>query len=433
MNVWLVNPFDPLPGGLEPEGRYATLARMLLAAGHKVLWWTSSFSHRFHRFLDLPAARNACQEAGIEVRFLQVPPYRRNVSFRRVWNHCLLSRRFLSAARALGRRPDVVVASSPPPGLALAATRFAGHCGVPVVVDVQDLWPETFRRVAPAWAKPVFDLATWPAHRAARRAYQAADAIVGVADGYVQRAVELGGPKAVARTVPLGVDLAAFDAAAEAGACQRFTKPPAETWLVYAGSLTRSYDCLTILHAAEMLRDRNDLRFFLAGEGELRASIERIVVLRRLENVRLTGFLDPPACFHLLRQCDIGINSCLGESMILLPNKVFHFLSAGLAVLNAIPGQCSRIISQGRCGLDYRAGDACSCAAAILELVEDRCELESMRRAARKLAEEVYDRSKLYREYVDLIERCAGGGASASSLRQAAADGRSQQPGQPQR
>lgn len=412
MNVWLVNPFDPLPGGLEPEGRYATLARMLVATGHKVLWWTSSFSHRFHRFLDLPAARNACQEAGIEVRFLRVPPYRRNVSFRRLWNHCLLSTRFLREAGALGQRPDVVVASSPPPGLALAATRFAGDCGLPVVVDVQDIWPETFRRLIPRWLREMFELATWPTRRAAMRAYQAADRIVGVADGYVQRAVELGGTKAISQTIPLGVDLGGFDAAAAAGGSERFTKPLGDTWLVYAGGLTRSYDCLTILRAAEILRDRKDLRFLLAGRGELQAQAEGIVAAKRLENVTLTGFLDPPACSCLLRQCDIGINSCLGEAMILLPNKVFQYLAAGLAVLNAIPGQCSRIIRQGRCGLDYRPGDASSCAAAILELVEDGDELESMRRAARKLAEDVYDRSKLYRQYVELIEGLAAGGAT---------------------
>jgi len=407
VNVWLVNPFDPLPSGQEPPGRYATLARMLASAGHEVVWWTSSFSHRFHRFLDLPAAQAACRDAGIDVRFLHAPSYRRNVSLWRLWNHFLLGRRFKTEARTCQPHPDVIVASSPPPGLALAAAGIARKCGVRLVVDVQDLWPETFNRVAPPWAKPLLHMATWPVRRAARQAYQAADAIVGVADGYVQRAVELGGPKVWTRTIPLGVDLAAFDAAAEAGRCDRFGKPLGETWLVYAGSLTGSYDCLTILRAAEMLRDRRGLRFFLAGRGELEEQIRRIIADKRLENVTLTGFLAPPACLYLLRQCDIGINSCLEEAMILLPNKVFHYLAAGLAVLNAIPGQCSRIVGQGHCGLDYRPGDAATCAAAIVELIEDSDELEAMRRAARKLAQDTYDRSRLYRPYVELIENLA--------------------------
>jgi glycosyltransferase involved in cell wall biosynthesis len=404
LHVWLVNPFDPLPGGPEPPGRYATLAAMLAERGHQVLWWTSAFSHRFHRYLDQPAAEEACRRAGIEVRFLPVPAYRWNVSLGRLWNHYLLSRRFVCQASAEPRRPDVIVASTPPPGLARSVARIAGQRKVPLVLDVQDLWPETFARLSPTWLRPVFDLATLPMRRSARRACQAATAIVGVADGYVEHAVRLGGAKAVTRTVPLGVDLAAFDAATEAGGGGRFLKPHGETWLVYAGSLTRSYDCLTVLHAAAMLRDRKDLRFFLAGRGELEEPIRRIIADQRLENVTLTGFLDPPACFGLMRQCDIGINSCLPEAMILLPNKLFAYLAAGLAVLNAIPGQCSRIVNQAWCGLDYRPGDAASCAAAIMELIEDDCELEAMRRSARKLAEDVYDRRKLYAQYVDLIE-----------------------------
>ncbi len=408
LRVWLVNPFDPLPGGPEPPGRYATLAAMLAERGNEVLWWTSAFSHRFHRFLDQPAAAEACRRAGIEARFLSVPAYRRNVSLGRLWNHYLLNKRFARQASAQPQRPDVIVASTPPPGLAAAAADLAGQYGVPLVLDVQDLWPETFARLSPTWLKPVFDLAALPMRRSARRACRLATAIVGVADGYVEHAVRLGGAKTVTRTIPLGVDLATFDSAAETGG-GGFLKPPGQTWLVYAGSLTRSYDCLTVLRAAAMLRDRKDLRFFLAGRGELEEPIRRFITEQRLPNVTLTGFLDQQACFGLMRQCDIGVNSCLAEAMILLPNKLFAYLAAGLAVLNAIPGQCSRIVNQACCGQDYRPGEAASCAAAIMELIEDDGKLKAMRRSARKLAEDIYDRRKLYAQYVDLIEARGGG------------------------
>ena len=43
--VWLVDPLSAIPGeGLLPSRTWA-LARALVAAGHDVIWWTSSYSH----------------------------------------------------------------------------------------------------------------------------------------------------------------------------------------------------------------------------------------------------------------------------------------------------------------------------------------------------------------------------------------------------
>jgi glycosyltransferase involved in cell wall biosynthesis len=89
-----------------------------------------------------------------------------------------------------------------------------------------------------------------------------------------------------------------------------------------------------------------------------------------------------------------------------------------VAVLNTIPGQCSRIVAEGGCGLDCRAGDVKGCAAAIERLANDEPQRTAMGRAARRLAETVYDRAVCYPKYVEFIEKAAaqkgqpdGGGA----------------------
>ena len=405
MNIWLVNPFDPLPGDPEQEGRYATLVRLLAARGHQVTWWTSSFSHRFKRAVDQAATRAACEALNVRVEFLDGPAYRRNVGLGRLWNHHLLARRFAAAAPN-HPPPEALLASTPPPLLALAAARFAQSRGLPLLLDIQDLWPETFRRLAPTALLPAFKLLLRPWARAARKAAAAADAIFGVADAYVQRGLELGGAKPIAQTVPLGVDLAAFDAAAQAGRCERFTKPAGEVWMTYAGSLNRSYDCLTFLRAFAQVRGGpgRRVRLFITSRGELSGRMEQLVRRDRLKEVEFTRFLDFSSWAFLLSQCDVGINSAFPEAMVFLPNKVFYYLAAGLAVLNAIPGQCSRIVLGGGCGLDYQAGNVESCAETMRRILSDAAQRSKMRRAARGLAETVYDRAILYPKYADLIE-----------------------------
>ncbi len=410
MNIWIVNPFDPLPGDPEQEGRYATLAHQLVARGYAVTWWTSAFSHRFKRPVDQAALTAACTQAGIQVRFTEAPPYRRNVSLQRIRNHRVLADRFLAEAlpAAQQARPDVIVVSSPPPGLAWRAVQVARASGARAIVDIQDLWPDVFASLAPPALRPLLRPGIYVLRQTVRRVARSCDAIVGVADAYVQSSARETRPGKRLATIPLGVDLAAFDAAAAAGQCPEFTKPPGEVWLAYTGSLNRNYDFLTILRAAAQLGDRaGRLRFFITSRGELAGEAARLVQEHRLTHVTLTGFLDFAPWAYLLSQCDVGFNASFPQAMIYLPNKIFYYFAAGAAVLNTIPGQCSRIVQDGHCGRDYRAGDAADCAAAIAQVVADAPALAEMRRTSRQLAQTVYDRALLYRQYAELIETVA--------------------------
>jgi len=408
MLIWLVNPFDPLPGDSEQEGRYATLARLLVDKGHKVIWWTSSFSHRFKKPVDQRAVTAVCKAIGISLRFLSVPPYHRNVSLKRLWNHYLLAICFRKAVREEPDRPNVVLASVPPPMLAREASKFAKQCTAKVVIDVQDLWPETFFRAVPNFLQPLFRESIMLWYKTARNVYSAADAIVGVADAYVNRAIKLGGPKKVTATIPLGIDLDKFQTAAQ-GQYEELTKPAGEIWLAYTGSLSRSYDCLTLVRAFAKVHKtlHATTRLFITGQGELGQKLQQIIHKQALTNVTLTGFLDFNRWAYLLNQCDIGFNASFPEAMIYLPNKIFYYFAAALAVLNTIPGQCSQIIHEGHCGLSYQAGNVESCAQAVEQIVNNREELAIMQRNSRHLAQTRYNRKVVYPQYVALIEQVA--------------------------
>jgi glycosyltransferase involved in cell wall biosynthesis len=405
--IWIVNPFDPLPGDPEQEGRYATLARLLAARGHRVTWWTSAFSHRFKRPVNQDAIRSACAPLNIEARFIPCRPYTRNVSLARLWNHAALVRNFRAAVVDCESPPEVVVASSPPPALAAAATQAGRQRGAKVLIDVQDCWPDAFTFLAPRPLRPALRPMVWLLRRHIRYVANNCDAVVGVADAYVNDFQKETRKLRLTASIPLGVDLATFDAAACAGRCREFTKPAGQVWLAHIGSLNRSYDCLTVLRAAARIDRplREHVRVFMTSRGELADRAARLVRAHELVHVTLTGFLPFERWAYLLTQCDAGFNAIFPETMICLPNKVFYYLAAGVAVLNTVPGECSQIVRDGGCGFDYRAGDADDCAAAIEKIVRDNAERTAMKQASRGLAETVYDRALLFPKYVDLIER----------------------------
>ena len=410
MLVWIVNPFDPLPGDPdEPEGRYATLARALVANGHSVRWWTSSFRHRFKDSVDQSAANELCKSIGIKIQFMPGLAYYRNVSFRRLLNHYLLARFFRRTSRQSLQRPDVVIASSPPPMLTYQAAKFAKDCGAKAIVDVQDIWPDAFYSFIPNLLRPLCSIAFLPWSRKASNAYKLADAIIGLTETYVALVKKLVGGKKISATIALGLDYRLFDSAAPNGYCSEFTKPKGEIWFTYAGSLTRNHDFLTLTRAFARIHKSlpAKTRLFIAGKGELSDSLKDFIHEQKLKNIVQTGFLDLGRLAYLLSQCDVGFSSGWPETMVYLPYKLYYYFAAGLAVLNTMPGECSHILSNNQCGLDYQTGDIDSCARAIEEIVSDPDRLQAMQQNSRRLAETTYDRRVLYQNYVQLVEKVA--------------------------
>jgi glycosyltransferase involved in cell wall biosynthesis len=414
MNIWLVNPFDPLPGTPEQAGRYITLAQTLAARGHNVTWWSSTFSHRFKEHIDELIVEPAARLLGIDVRLIDTPPYLRNVSLARLRNHAAFGRQFAAEA-ARATRPHVIFASSPPLESAYQAAKLGRRWNVPTIIDIQDQWPDVFVRAFPQairWAAP---MALAGCYWLERRAYSLAAGLVGVADGYLERGVAVGGRKQHRGVFPLGVELGAVDAAIYAGTSRhgdQWTKPPEEVWFLYSGSISHSYDFLTILEAARLAQERGltQARFIITGRGDLSAVAEDFVAQHAAQNTTLTGFLDFDEWACVLGRCDAGFNACQPDSLIYLPNKIFYYLAGGLVVLNNIPGQCERIVRANACGIHYAAGDAESCYAAVRTLVENSTERQSARAASRKLAESEFDRAIIYPRLAEFIESAADPG-----------------------
>jgi glycosyltransferase involved in cell wall biosynthesis len=312
----------------------------------------------------------------------------------------------------------MIVASSPPLESAESAARLGREWRVPAVMDIQDQWPDNFVHIMPRPARAMGKLALAPYYAAERRAYQSATGIIGVARGYVEHGLAVGGPKQHTGVFPLGVDLAELTSATEQGARQyaeQWTKPPGQIWMLYSGSLSHSYDFMTILESADLTRRRygRQVRFILTGTGDLADRGRRLVAQRHLDNVTLTGFLEFPEYAYVLSQADVGFNASFPSALIYLPNKIFYYLAAGAAVLNTIPGECAELVAEHGCGLTYSAGDVEGCSQAVSALVESPDRLAGMRTAARRLAETVFDRRLVYADLVRFLEgvgRCPAAG-----------------------
>jgi len=422
--IWLVNPFDDIPGEGTPPLRYWSLARILAARGHDVTWWTATWSHRRKAYRTAPLGIR--EDEGFAVRMVGVRPYHKNVSLARLASHRDFGatfERLASEGIASGQlgRPDIILASLPPLDSPEAARRLAHKLDATFILDMMDLWPETFERLLPGpqFLRRLLASLFLGKMGARRQALVAdADALSAATHTYAAAAFADGPTETPRHVCLLGAYVDEFPEPARmvndvprlASASTTGSDQPLEC--VYAGSLEAGQDLEILPAVVRQLSARGiSVTIHVAGAGKLEASLRRGAEAGT-GSCRLTvhGLLDRQDYVQLLKRCHVGLVCVKPESMVAIPYKAFDYAAAGLAIASALPGELGALVEQHEAGVRYTAGDAGSLADVIAGLAADRKRLMDMRQAARRMAEREFDREKTYAKFADWIETVRGGG-----------------------
>ena len=377
MVVWIQNPFDNLPAEGYRKQRYWLMCEAFVRAGHRVVFWTSDFSHAKKARRDV---RRETGDGGIEVRLIPTLPYPKNVCLARIRSHRAYAKEWRrlaldSSLASSVSRPSLVITSTPTLSAAEAALSLGRKLGAKVVVDVMDAWPETFERLAPKglrWlAKPFLaDM-----YRTARLIYRDADLVTGVCERYR----ELAG-RSDYYLAYHGIEGLATPPVPRSSADVRRS-----VRLVYAGNLGKTYDLATVVKAVEA---NPDFELDVAGYGELSRDSPR---------VRFHGLLSEQDLQALLGRCDVGIVPMKADSWVGVPYKFCDYSQAGLAIVSSLGGESSRLLEKYRCGATYNAGDAVSLAAAVRKVMTFE------RGASRTMCAAEFDAVKIYDDYVKRV------------------------------
>ena len=394
--MWLLTVGEPLPilDGESPRMfRTGQLARVLSARGHEVTWWTSAFDHyaKRHRV----GAAHSVQWAGGEIRLVRSVGYQKNVSLRRFIEHAGVARGF--ARQAHGRpRPDLIVASLPTIELAYQAVLYGVSAGVPVIVDVRDLWPDVLLNVLPAHLRSLGRIALhWLTARASF-ALQHCSGIVGISPAYLDWGLTMAGrsEQPLDAVFPIGYVRRSDDSVLDVTVGERLRSMGVDEsrkvcW--YVGSFGRTYDLAPVISAARSLQDssRQDIQFVISGEGELGARWRKLA--GGLTNVVFTGWIESDEIEWLRRRATIGLQPYAAGAPQGLANKLFEYMSAGVPVVSSLEGENEALLARYGCGLTYHAGNGQACLEALVYLLDNEGLRAGMGLRAKAAFEAEYD------------------------------------------
>ncbi|HSJ97733.1 MAG TPA: glycosyltransferase family 4 protein [Myxococcota bacterium] len=340
--------------------RHIELGRELATLGWDVRIAASDFHLHRRTYLRRRNAEDRQVVAerldGVEVDWLWASPYTSN-DLRRVGNWLTFARSL--AAHHFEQPPDLVIGSTPHLFAALAALRVARRLGVPFVLEVRDLWPESLAVGGAARGVGYAALAA-----IANRLYRRADHIIVLARGVADYLVERGVPRSRLSVVPNGADVAMYAAAG------RVNGHPGMR-LVYAGAHGPANGLDAVLDAAKELRDDGGIDFLLVGDGPSRQALRARAQHEGLSNVHFEEPVAKSAMPDLLARCDVGLMVLKDVPLFAFgvsPNKIFDYWSAGLPVVCNVAGEVAEWVRESGGGVQAADGSGAALAEAVRQL-----------------------------------------------------------------
>ncbi len=312
--------------------RMYLFAEYLQAKGYRLQYLAADFHHT-------NKARFTCAVAGAVQ--LPVRPYRKNLSASRILSHLDFARGVCRYLEQLPQEPDMVVAEIPPNFLANYLGRYKRkHPNVKLVLDIFDLWPETFPS---GKAKKLLALpfAIWGSLR--NRALPYADIITTECDLFRQKlkltadarshTIYLAGPRR--ENIVCAPRL-----------------PQTHLSLCYLGSINNIIDIPAIATLVGQLSARKPVTVHIIGKGE--RTEEFISALKNAggEVIDHGPVYDEEKKQEIIDVCHFGLNIMKSSVCIGLTMKSVDYWSHGLPVISSIPADTARLIDAWQAGIN---------------------------------------------------------------------------------
>jgi glycosyltransferase involved in cell wall biosynthesis len=178
--------------------------------------------------------------------------------------------------------------------------------------------------------------------------------------------------------------------------------------VLYAGAHGMSNDLSTVLAAAKLLAEQNDILFAFLGDGK-----EKYHLIKEAENLNLKNvqFIDPvpkteiSAYFQAANVC-LAILKPLELYKTTYPNKVFDYMAAGKPIILAIDGVIRDVVEDAGCGYFCQPADPQAIAHCILKLKGlDPSALQALGENGKEYLRQHFDRKIIGKYFSDMIEK----------------------------
>lgn len=286
---------------------------------------------------------------GVQITRVPLYPNHDQSAIKRVFNYASFAASSLLYGLFMAKRADVIYAYHPPLTVGVTAGLLRLLRRIPVVYDVQDMWPDTLR------ATDMLNNARALGVVAAvcRWVYRRVDHIVVLSPGFKRLLAERGVPESKLEVIYNWADEAALAAPQGCVPSELAEGGPAFN-ILFAGNMGKAQALDSVLKAASLLQERGSrVRWVMLGGGVEVPRLKQRAADMQLKNM---VFLPP------VPMAEVGAYLNVADALLVhlrkdplfeitIPSKTQAYMAVGKPVLMAVDGDAADLVRQSSSGV----------------------------------------------------------------------------------
>ncbi len=304
-------------------------------------------------------------------------------------------------------RPAVIISPSPPLTIGICAWLIGALRRAPFIYNVQEIYPDIVIRLGATRNRCLINFL----YRLEKIVYRTASAVTVIAPRMRDRLLDKRVPKEKVIVIPNFVDVSDFVPLPKDNDFSRKYSLYNKFVISYAGNMGPAQGLENFLDAAIILREEEDIRFLMMGDGILREYLGRKI---KKNNLRNFVFL-PYQPYALMGQSYAASDLCLVPQAIetgseAIPSKVYRIMACARPVLAVSDwnSDLARLVSESSCGINVLPGSAEILAETIKRAFQKRQDWQRMGLVGREYVVRHYSREIVTDQYLELIDKLIG-------------------------
>jgi glycosyltransferase involved in cell wall biosynthesis len=265
----------------------------------------------------------------------------------------------------------------------------------PVLIWVQDLWPESLQATGAVRSPWMLRLAKG----ISRFIYRSCDLVLVQSKAFQAPLSAMGVERKRIRYFPNSAELIYRPIEPTSQDSASMAELPDGFRILFAGNIGYAQDFDTILAAAERLRYRSDVHWIVVGDGRRAQWLREQIHLRALGGtLHLLGRFPTQAMPFFFAAADVLLVSLKREPIFSLtvPSKLQSYLACGRPILAMLEGEGARIMKESAAGLTVPPEDADALARAALRIAAmPEHERRALGESGRRYFEQHFERTRL--------------------------------------
>lgn len=400
-NIWLINQYS-YPPGKSSWRRHFDLFRYFNKDKYNIDIISGSFLHNSENqhILKEEEKEIVIETEGIKYHILRVMGYSKHIDRIIAMVQFFFKVIFFSKKLLKNSKPDIIMASSPHPFNGLAGMYLAKKYKCPFIIEIRDLWPETWVAMGATTRKSIiYKIFAY----IEKKLYKNADKIVTLTankDYYISIGID----EKKVEIVSNGVDLESY-----ASNLREYKSPLSFSKdnfnILYTGSHAQG-DTLDILIETAELLSKEKIVFHLVGEGVIKEELKKMVELNNIDNVKFYNVVKKYEIPSLLKESDAVIMLLRDIPLYkygMSPNKMYEYLASAKPIIFS-GNVVNDMVKEANAGVSVEAENSKMLKDGILSLqkmtIEER---EVLGKNGRKYVEENYDTKILSKKIEKII------------------------------